>query len=533
MSFSSNELNYIVWRYLTESGFEHSAYVFSMESNLLDSDIDCTEVASGALVMMVQRGLFYAEAEFRAMANPDHALLLEEKTDTLGLIEAVMVEPPLSKFRVAQPAPANSDATTTSGMTSPSRNNGTTLGVHGKKQQAAQQASSLTDVATPRTATTDSNGVRHTDALEFPEDKVRFLKCHSSEVFICAWNPVEDLMASGSGDSTARIWNLAGSENPATPSRDFEARTKVLKHCTSGESEKAQQPSNKDVTSLDWDAAGDLLATGCYDGFARIWTAEGRLRCTLGAHKGPIFALKWNAKGDYILSAGVDKSTIVWDAVKGQQVQQFHFHTASALDVDWITNDTFASCSTDKSIHVSRLGCDKPIRTYLGHRNEVNAIKYDQHSNRLASCSDDMSLKIWSLQEDQPVYDWKAHEKEIYTIRWSPLGHMLASASFDHTVRLWDVRRGELVRTLSRHNDPVYSVSFSPDGRYVASGCFDRSVFIWDIQSGKLLQSYVGEKRKGGIFEVSWNARGEKVAASASDGTVILLDVRHIKNRLA
>lgn len=49
----------------------------------------------------------------------------------------------------------------------------------------------------------------------------------------------------------------------------------------------------------------------------------------------------------------------------GQQVQQFHFHTASALDVDWITNDTFASCSTDKSIHVSRLGCDKPIRTYL------------------------------------------------------------------------------------------------------------------------------------------------------------------------
>ncbi|VDK56576.1 unnamed protein product [Cylicostephanus goldi] len=110
---------------------------------------------------------------------------------------------------------------------------------------------------------------------------------------------------------------------------------------------------------------------------------------------------------------------------------------------------------------------------------------------------------------------------------------VIYSASFDHTVRLWDVRRGELVRTLSRHNDPVYSVSFSPDGRYVASGCFDRSVFIWDIQTGKLLQSYVGEKRKGGIFEVSWNSRGEKVAASASDGTVILLDVRHIKNRLA
>ena len=34
---------------------------------------------------------------------------------------------------------------------------------------------------------------------------------------------------------------------------------------------------------------------------------SGRLLNTLGQHKGPIFALKWNKKGNYILSAGVDK----------------------------------------------------------------------------------------------------------------------------------------------------------------------------------------------------------------------------------
>jgi hypothetical protein len=28
------------------------------------------------------------------------------------------------------------------------------------------------------------------------------------KVFICAWNPKQDLLASGSGDSTARIWNM-------------------------------------------------------------------------------------------------------------------------------------------------------------------------------------------------------------------------------------------------------------------------------------------------------------------------------------
>lgn len=34
---------------------------------------------------------------------------------------------------------------------------------------------------------------------------------------------------------------------------------------------------------------------------------SGNLASTLGQHKGPIFALKWNKKGNYILSAGVDK----------------------------------------------------------------------------------------------------------------------------------------------------------------------------------------------------------------------------------
>lgn len=50
-----------------------------------------------------------------------------------------------------------------------------------------------------------------------------------------------------------------------------------------------------------------MLATGSYDGYARIWSTNGNLRNTLGQHKGPIFALKWNKKGNYILSAGVDK----------------------------------------------------------------------------------------------------------------------------------------------------------------------------------------------------------------------------------
>ena len=105
----------------------------------------------------------------------------------------------------------------------------------------------------------------------------------------------------------------------------------ILRHCI--QKGGTEVPSNKDVTSLDWNVCillclilvhlsllsslllslllfqcdGTLLATGSYDGYARIWKTNGTLSSTLGQHKGPIFALKWNKRGNYILSAGVDK----------------------------------------------------------------------------------------------------------------------------------------------------------------------------------------------------------------------------------
>lgn len=66
-----------------------------------------------------------------------------------------------------------------------------------------------------------------------------------------------------SGDSTARIWDL-GPRPEGTPQHVV-----VLKHSNS-KNEKA-----KDVTTLDWSGDGSLLATGSYDGLARIWTRGG------------------------------------------------------------------------------------------------------------------------------------------------------------------------------------------------------------------------------------------------------------------
>ena len=131
------------------------------------------------------------------------------------------------------------------------------------------------------------------------------------------------------------------------------------------------QIKSKDVTTIDWNADGTKLATGSYDGQARVWSTKGDLLATLAGHKGPIFSLKWNTGGDLLLSGSVDKTAIVWDAATGAVKQQFAFHYAPTLDVDWRNSDTFATCSTDKLIHVCKVGETAPVRTFKGHRDEV------------------------------------------------------------------------------------------------------------------------------------------------------------------
>lgn len=376
-------------------------------------------VPSAALLTMLQKGLKYTEAEI----SVDEEGNLHRLTEGLTLIDAVMpevVENRQQKQAQIKTEPGTATNTTsstaasttpapTSVATSEAANNGTATTTGAANTAATTTTNSATGAGATTTTTTSNseensggNALANPDqmdvdnnSIDINSSKVTVLRGHESEVFICAWNPCSDLLASGSGDSTARIWDIC--DNPAGYNQ------LVLRHCI--QKGGAEVPSNKDVTSLDWNCDGSLLATGSYDGYARIWTRDGRLAGTLGQHKGPIFALKWNKRGNYILSAGVDKTTIIWDAASGQCTQQFMFHNAPALDVDWQSNTSFASCSTDMRIHVCKLFVDKPIKSFSGHSNEVNAIKWDPQGNLLASCSDDMTLKIWSMKQDSFVHD--------------------------------------------------------------------------------------------------------------------------------
>lgn len=229
---------------------------------------------------------------------------------------------------------------------------------------------------------------------------------------------------------------------------------------------------------------GTLLASGTYNGKARIWNADGEIKQTLQFHNGPVFATRWSATSQFLLSASFDKTVVIWDTTAESKRQQIRLHDDPILDASWKDDSTFATCSSDMKICVTRVGESKPDVTLRGHTDAINSVKWDPSGRLLASCSDDHTVKIWDpaavkasqetengVAEDQAnpaeaatppsstkmfLHSLHEHTREVYTFRWSCSGPgsanpsaplTLASASFDGTVKLWDAESGTCIRT--------------------------------------------------------------------------------------
>jgi DNA-binding SARP family transcriptional activator/WD40 repeat protein/serine/threonine protein kinase len=100
-------------------------------------------------------------------------------------------------------------------------------------------------------------------------------------------------------------------------------------------------------------------------------------------------------------------------------------------------------------------------------------------------------------------------------------GTTMAAVTGDAEVRFVDIRDGEIVETLATPGITADHLAVHPDGERVAVRSFaDRVVEIWDRGSGDRLTAISNPSP----LEIRWSPDGDRLAHSANDGTVWLVD---------
>ncbi|KAK9412575.1 notchless protein 1 like [Crotalus adamanteus] len=368
------------------------------------------------------------------------------------------------------------------------------------------------------------------------------LEGHSEAVISVAFSPTGKYLASGSGDTTVRFWDL----NTETP--HFTA--KGHRHW---------------VLSIAWSPDGRKLASGCKNGQIMLWdpSTGAQIGRILVGHTKWVTSLCWeplhlNPECHYLASSSKDGSVRIWDTVAGRCDKILTSHTQSVTCLRWGGDGLLYSSSQDRTIKVWRAQDGILCRTLQGHAHWVNTmtlstdyvlrtgafepakasinpqdvsgslaeikqnalLRYNQirgqGPERLVSGSDDFTLFLWLPAEDKkPLTRMTGHQALINQVLFSPDTRTIASASFDKSIKLWDGRTGKYLTSLRGHVSAVYQIAWSADSRLLVSGSSDSTLKVWDTKTQKLAVDLPGHADE--VFAVDWSPDGQRVASGGKD----------------
>lgn len=359
---------------------------------------------------------------------------------------------------------------------------------------------------------------------------------HAEAVLSVAFSSDGKHLASGSGDSTIRLWNL-----------DTQAPKHTLKGHTNW------------VLCIAWSADNVFLASGGMDGTVRLWDpATGQARGgPLKGHKKHVTALAWEpAHVAYpvvrFASASGDGTVRVWDAVRRCCLFALSAHTKAVAAVKWGGEGLIYTASRDTTIYVWDATDGKVVRQLKGHAHWVNSLAlsaeyalrtgpYDHTGvkpenaaaakaqalkrykaatggkpERLISGSDDFTMFMWEPSTSKtPLQRLTGHQQLINHVLFSPDGKYFASASFDKGVKLWDGHTGKFIASFRGHVGAVYQLAWSADSRMLMSASKDSTMKVWDARLRKLKEDLPGHADE--VFAVDWSPMGTKAASGGKD----------------
>jgi WD40 repeat protein/energy-coupling factor transporter ATP-binding protein EcfA2 len=286
---------------------------------------------------------------------------------------------------------------------------------------------------------------------------------HTNYVSSVAFSPGGRVLATGSDDHTARLWDISDPQHP-TLLGSLTGHTDV-------------------VYSVAFSPNGRILATTSADRTARLWDVSDprqphMLSTFTGSPPNEVNSVAFSPDGHILASASQDTTVRLWEVSEPRQPHPFspdgHILATAGDDRTarlWDVNDPH---------HPSLLG------TLTGHTGRINGVAFSPDGRTLATGSDDRTAWLWDISDPHHpslLGILTGHTGSVNGVAFSPDGHTLATGSADRTTRLWDIsnlRHLSLLGILTGHTDIVFSVAFGSDGHTLATGSADSIARLWE-----------------------------------------------------
>ncbi len=274
-----------------------------------------------------------------------------------------------------------------------------------------------------------------------------------------ALSPDGSMLASGSADTTVRLWDTKTFEELATL-RGIEG----------------------DIRSLTLLPDGSTLAAGTETGWIGLWDVASRKRTvTLGDTWGNL-ALAFSPDGVTLISASLfdEDKMKTWDAATGEMTGVLKGHSRPVQHLLFSPDGSIlASASYDSSIRLWDCAARR-VRGVLVRPGVtgINRIAPSPDGRTLAAASDVIAL--WDVATRNTVAEMKiVHAPSVNVLTFSPDGETLASGGVEGTVIVRDAATGKVYARLPHPGSPT-SLAYWHDGSVLAVGTTEGSIELWD-----------------------------------------------------
>jgi WD40 repeat protein len=380
---------------------------------------------------------------------------------------------------------------------------------------------------------------------------------HTGWVNSVCFSPDGSLLATGSWDRTARLWDartgrqlfvLRGHTEGVQDVRFSPDGRRLLtttvtrmgQKQTSGTARLWDTTTGRerlvlhDVTSADLSPDGYCLA-GVSAGKARLWDARtGGEVLVLEGHTAPVHFVCFNPEGSRLATASADRTARLWDARTGRQLLVLP-HPSPPVSV---------SCGADDSrlltISPTQERC---VRLWDGRSGKELAVLKGVSSAWLSPDGTALvtggegtthgdhtqrnEVALWDARSGQQRAVLVRESKEyaypmvlLRFVRFSPDGANFAAGLNDGTVRIRDTRTGEELLVLKGETGLLVSACFSPDGLRLATGSMDATARLWDARTAQPSLPLRGHANT--VTSVRFSPDGSRLATASRDGTARL-----------